>query len=289
MSEHPRMERVSRKHPCEICGRSDWCGYTADGRLAVCMRVGDGALKQTRNGGYMHVLCDDPDWRTRPRTRTIRLHRREEERTDLGPLAREYAAAVDMGELRNFADELGLSVESLVRLRIGWAKDYRAWAFPMHDADGKHVRGIRLRSWDGRKWSVRGGREGLFIPVGLDFSELLSVTEGPTDTAALLDLGFQAIGRPSCTGGMRLIVELVRQNMLQSIVILADSDGPGQRGAESLARTLLLYCRSVRVVRPPDGIKDARAWKAAGATLADIQAAIEAAPVRSLKIERRSR
>jgi len=207
---------------------------------------------------------------------------------DFGRLAAEYAAAVDTAELRDFAEELGLSVGSLTRLGIGWAAEHWAWSFPMHDTC-RRVRGVRLRSWAGRKWSVKGGREGLFVPAGLDCARPLLVCEGPTDTAALLDLGFEAVGRPSCTGGTTLLAELVGHRKPPGVVVVADSDGPGRRGAEALATALLPVCRPVRVICPPCGVKDARAWKQAGATRKDVQAAIAAAPERSLRVARRAK
>jgi hypothetical protein len=66
-------------------------------------------------------------------------------------------------------------------------------------------------------------------------------------------------------------------------VVVGDRDGHGrgQDGAHSLARDLALFCRQVRVVLPPAGIKDARAWLNAGATRDDVIAAVRAAqPVR---------
>ena len=280
------MDRVSKSRPCPICGKPDWCLRAEDGSAAICQRVAEGSVKQCGEAGYLHVLRDDPNWRERPQRRTVRLDRDGGNRPDLGVLAAEYAAAVDLAELQDFAKELGLSVESLIRLRIGWAEQHRAWAFPMHGPD-LDVRGIRLRSWSGRKWSVRGGREGLFLPVGLDFSGPLLTCEGPTDTAALLDLGFEAVGRPSCTGGTKLLIELVRRRQPPGVVIFADGDGPGQRGAESLASALIAYCPAVWVIRPPDGIKDARAWNQADAAREDVQAAIDAAPIRRLRTKRR--
>jgi len=212
----------------------------------------------------------------------------DERRPDFGALAAEWATGVDLGELGDFAAELGLSVEDLMRLRIGWSARHRAWSFPMHWPD-EHIRGIRLRSWDGRKWSVRGGREGLFVPVGLDFASRLLVCEGPTDTAALLDLGFEAIGRPSATGGARLLAELAKRQGPSGVVIVADVDGNevGQRGARRLATKLLAYVPTVKIITPPDGTKDAREWLRSGATRNDVVTVIEAALAWEMRVARR--
>jgi hypothetical protein len=58
VSNHPlpRMSRVSRRHPCPVCGRHGWCGFSEDGARAVCMRVSDGAVAESKNGGFLHIL-----------------------------------------------------------------------------------------------------------------------------------------------------------------------------------------------------------------------------------------
>ena len=50
------MKRVSRKNPCPVCGKPDWCGVAEDGSLAVCMRVSDGSIRESGNNGFVHVL-----------------------------------------------------------------------------------------------------------------------------------------------------------------------------------------------------------------------------------------
>ncbi len=149
----------------------------------------------------------------------------------------------------------------------------------MVDANDRVV-GIRLRREDGRKFAVTGGREGLFIPSDLPGGGQLFITEGPTDCAALLDLGFAALGRPSCTGGMRMAVDAVKRFRPHELVIVADGDEPGRRGASLLSRVLVPYCLSIKTIRPPDGIKDVRAWNQAGATAVDIRAAVRSRKLR---------
>ena len=65
---------------------------------------------------------------------------------------------------------------------------------------------------------------------------------------------------------------------------MADGDGPGQHGADNLASVLLCYVPTLRVITPPAGTKDARAWLQAGGKRADVDAAIGAAPARRLAI-----
>jgi hypothetical protein len=279
-------QRVTKRRPCPICGKADWCMYAGpeDSPTAViCARIE--SPKRCREAGWLHILDNSgPAWS--PRIRRIELSAARigaEKTTDFAKLAADYRQAVKPEALDRLAQSLGLSADSLMRLRIGWSVKHRAWSFPMRDAGGAAL-GFRLRLLGGKKLSIKGGREGLFMPEGIDGDGPLLIAEGPTDAAALLDLGFNAVGRPSCTGGVKLLVDLVRKHRPVELVIMADADTPGQRGAESLAAVLVAFCRAVRIITPPAGVKDAREWKRRGATAADVQAAIDAAPVRKLAV-----
>ena len=99
-----------------------------------------------------------------------------------------------------------------------------------------------------------------------------------------IDLGFEAVGRPSCTGGVREVVRLVRTRKPPAVVVVADADAAGHRGAGSLASALLPYVVCLKVIEPPAPYKDLRAWKKAGATHDDVAGLIKLAPIRDLKI-----
>jgi hypothetical protein len=246
------------------------------------MRVADGALRRTSNDGFLHRLTGSRPTERRLPTRVVASTSPTREGIHL--LHREFMLSLNPRRLDRLADTLGLSRTSLTRLSVGWSYGYTAFTFPMYEAGG-HVVGFRLRLNNGRKLSVAGGREGLFIPKDLPTRPArLFITEGPSDCAALVDLGLDAVGRPSCTGGVRLVADLVTMRQPSAVVVVADADEPGQRGAEALACILALSCPDVRVVTPPAGVKDARAWKLAGATADAVRAAAEAAPVIRLTI-----
>jgi hypothetical protein len=149
-----------------------------------------------------------------------------------------------------------------------------------------NILGVRLRRETGFKFSVAGGKEGLFIPIESGFQTApLLIAEGPTDTAALLDMGFASVvGRPSCAGGIKLLVELVRRGRGPEVVVVADGDEPGRSGADDLASVLVAYAATVRTVVPPEGVKDARGWLRAGGRRQDVEAAIRAAAARRLTV-----
>jgi hypothetical protein len=273
-------QRVSKARPCPICGRPDWClfsGPANDPEAVICPRTESG--KRAGEAGWLHILREDRDRGIRTtRTRRVPLRRAvagNAEEADVGAMAQACQDALPPSSLRLalLARQLGVTEASLRRLGVGWSATHKAWTFPMRDAAGE-VRGIRLRGPDGRKWSVKGGREGLFLPDGLDAAQRLLICEGATDTAAALDMGCAAVGRPSCSGGVDLLLRLVRARRPGELVIVADQDAPGQRGARDLAAELRGYVPTVRVITPPT--KDLREWLRAGATAGDLAALIAA-------------
>lgn len=275
-----KWKRVNKERPCPICHKPDWCAVSSDGAVALCHRIE--SRRRCGDAGWLHRIGPGSIYsagriRIAPLVRAC--HR------DFSLLAAGYRDANEPGRLYQFAVSLGLTTASIGRFGVGWCQQYRAWSFPMVDADGRVV-GIRLRRSDGSKFAVKGGREGLFVPRDrpVELAPLL-ITEGPTDAAALLEMGFaNVIGRPSCTGGMKMVVQII-QRAPTDIVIVADNDEPGQRGAANLASVLAVYAPAVRVIQPPEGIKDARDWLRAGGTREDIERLIEAARVRRLQVK----
>lgn len=51
------LPRVTRSFPCMICGKPDYCGYVELERntLWICMRVSEGSIGTSTNGGYKHI------------------------------------------------------------------------------------------------------------------------------------------------------------------------------------------------------------------------------------------
>lgn len=273
--------RVNENRPCPICEKHDWClvkrGDTPSS--AICSRVE--SPTRWADAGWFHRLARDTP-PPRGSFRVIKATTEPDKR--MAMIAERYRVAVKSGPLDRFAQSLGVSTESLHRLGIGWTG--RGWAFPMQGRDGS-VCGIRIRTVSGEKFSERGGKEGLFVPSVLSGTGALVIAEGPTDTAAVLDMGFDTVGRPSCTGGTRLLVDFVRRGPWQRHVIFADSGRPGTDGALALARVLAAVSRDLRVIVPP--AKDARAWRNAGATRENVLTLIDAAPPIRISVRRAAR
>ena len=200
---------------------------------------------------------------------------------DFASLAEQYVENLTAEMLLGLSDELEVSVGSLRRLGVG--HNGAGFTFPMRDGDGR-IMGLRVRYASGLKAAVKGSRNGLFIPKDLPAECVLLICEGLTDTAAALDLGFAAVGRPSCNTGTEMLIRFAGG---RDVAIVGDSDPPGRVGAEGLARALALHCASVRTLYPPDGAKDLRAWKTAGLSRAELNAKIKATEPASVRISGR--
>lgn len=118
------------------------------------MRASGG--KPTKNGGHWF-----PDGENKPQF--VPKPPPEAPEIDAGALMNEFRSNTRPQQIARLAINLGVSTDSLTATGCAWAAPHGAWAWPMFNSAG-HIVGIRLRAEDGRKWSVRGGREGLFIP-----------------------------------------------------------------------------------------------------------------------------
>lgn len=263
--------RTTRSKPCPVCEHTSWCSISEDGAVVCCMRTE--SPKPCKSGGWFHSLREPVKYTPAPKKSPPR-----ETIEDFGALAAQYVD--DLIHIDKLAEELGVSIRSLERLEAGWNGNV---TFPMRDGRERII-GIRVRGSNG-KWCVRGSRSGLFWPEGIYSGSdwMLVVCEGPTDCAALLDMEFDAIGRPSCLGGVDYIIEFLKGRR-RDVIIMADKDEPkkrpdgsvwypGQEGAAILSEAILPFVKSLKIVKPPFH-KDIRAWRNAGATRETVLAVI---------------
>lgn len=283
MSLPPGFIRVTHRRPCPVCGRPDWCLLADDGSKAVCARTL--SSRPMGDAGYIHQLTETVDAPVRRPLRKPPPRAHPGQRQDWNAMARQLEESLDDETVLGAEQSLGVSAHSLWRLGMGLCRVRSALSFPMFDKPD-HAVGIRLRTADGKKFAVSGSTNALFVPRQIKGDGFLLIVEGPTDTAAALDLGFDAIGRPSCSAAVAATVKVVEELGHRDIVVLANYDDakvrpsggvffPGQEGAKKLAAELVaLPGRSVRVVYPLKG-KDVRQWKAAGATPGAVLGAIK--------------
>ena len=271
------IERTPEKI-CPICGKKDWCQITTDGSVVRCMRVESSKEIKGRDGsiGWLHSLKED----IRPKLDKVV---RKKKAPKLSParwseLAMGFRAGVDLTSL---SGELGVSVRSLERLEYGqglisYSEDKparRAWTAPMRDGC-ENIIGIRTRH-AGFKGSYPGSQNGLCIPDEIGHKEI-TIVEGYTDPAALLDIGVDCIGRATCSSNVEDVKIFFERHKTRRVVILSDNDTakirpdgskwyPGQEGTLRLANSLPYNQISVYIIKPVR-CKDAREWLQKGLT-----------------------
>lgn len=230
-------------HPCPVCGKEDWCNVSSDGQTVFCGRVENATGRTDADGKWLHRL-----------------------QTSFDDLA-EHLQQNSEESLAELSNSLGVSPDSLVRLRVG-ANGKNGWSFPERNAAGIVV-GINDRSRDGRKKVRRGHKRGLyFADELLGESDTVVIVEGGSDTAAGLDMELSVVGRPSASGGVSHLTELLGGANDRKIIVLGENDKkpngdwPGLRGAKNVAQRLATALgRPVEWTLPPDDEKDLRSWK----------------------------
>jgi hypothetical protein len=280
--------RVSKRNRCPICDHADWCLISADGTSVICPRVE--SEHAVGDAGWLHRLDEN---HVRPPRRSVFKPRPILPTGNLTAMACRFQDAGDrLGKIAETGERLNLATESLMRFGVGWSfrEDCSTW--PMCNAKGQIV-GITRRFGNGKKKVMSGHKAGIYMPADLpeDMSNPslpLLVCEGGSDAVTGLDLGFWSVGRFSCTHGAKLLVNFVRHRCPSLVVIVKDADGPGHRGAESLASTLLPYLVSLKVITPPAPYKDLRAWRLAGGGAAELETMIRSMPLRRLAVKVRT-
>lgn len=264
--------RVNKAMPCPVCQRHDWCMVAADGTAAICARLQSDKVVGQRGAGWLHRLADGWQQQIRQAYRPAPMERTAPAR-DWQRFAADCVAALP--DLDPLPDSLGVAADALGRLRYGWSAEHGAYTFPMRADDGSII-GIRTRYRNGAKRSVTGSRNGLFY-ADSRWNGGAWICEGPTDCAALMTLGLAAIGRPSNTGGMDILLSMLRRLRIHRLVIIANRDPDGttaatltKHGADSLADAASDAGMKAKIVRPPNH-KDVRDWLRNGATAAAVQ------------------
>jgi hypothetical protein len=266
------LRRVSAEHPCVVCGKPDWCLFAPDGTVAICQRVE--SPMRCGDAGWLHRLTEpgpNPprtkgtarkpsglgrDWAAEATALAANLT--PDRRAELAALLRLPADALGALPLLGYspADALGpcyvfpeAAPDSAV---IGLN---RRFVTPPRDGHGKRM--------------LPGGRRGLTLPDGWrDRPGPVYVVEGPTDALAMTAAGLAAVGRPSNSGGVALLADLLGGlSPGREIVVLGENDArpdgawPGRDGAASVAQRLTARLgRRVLRAMPPDGAKDVRDW-----------------------------
>jgi len=260
--------RCSKRHMCPICGKPDWCMLAVDGCVVICSR--EPSEKHLGEAGWLHRIKESEGGPKNFPAKKLPSGPKPE-------MVNCYVRDWNKDPIRLLSRKLGVSELSLNRLGIGVNRT-EEYTFPMKDGNCRTI-GFRIRNYRGQKWSVKGSSSGLFIPDTFHGDDTMYIVEGPTDTAAMLDLGLDCIGRPSCSGGKDYIVQFLSRHKV-SVVILADRDVTDvakrntRMGALLLAKSIKHLCTGIKMIHPPFG-KDPREWVNDGATRAMVESVVK--------------
>ena len=284
--------RASTSRPCRLCGGPDNCeeirGTKQDevGWHVYCGRVSDGAISQNDGGQWLHFVRDDA---AIVPSRPVQTQKPINSKPTSPYWAGVVQIWVDVGreKLSELAAGLGVSVDSLRRLRVGFSRTDDAWTFPERNAAGELI-GVSRRFQTGEKKRAHGASSGLtFADDWCAGDGPILLVEGGSDVAACLTMGLNAIGRPSNTGGVAMLGELLATiSPERQVIVIGERDRkrhetlkdsvrdrhspdcegcsvcfPGWFGATTTAKKLAdIFGRSIAWVFPLDGAKDMRAW-----------------------------
>jgi hypothetical protein len=221
----------------------------------------------TKRTGVSNIECED--------------HEISQER--IAKITFQYEKALEAMEAnpknpQKLAGILGVSVESLERIGVGWREDREpvdgewvgtgrwAWIFPEVNGDEEIV-GL-LRRYENSevgqdKKLIAHGRRGLTVPNRWkEGTDVLFLVEGASDVAAMLTMERMAIGRPQASSPRVLgdLVKLLKDDE-REIIVVKDNDEVGHKGAEQLAAGLArLLARKIPCIVPPRNCKDMREY-----------------------------
>jgi len=229
---------------CPFCGDPKHLSVNAEKRVWRCLKC------QPNNGRSGGSLLDLVMLRGRKKPEAIRLLKRHGFWRDDGGSGGRTTGLT----LAALAKAKRVSEKSLRQLGAREVKG--GVVFPM--VVGGEVVGYLYRGPGGTdrvmspSLAFRGGRLGLIIPEGVTGDEPVTLCEGPTDCAAALDAGLNAVAAPSASTFKSGWAAWFKG---RDVRIVPDLDKPGQRWARNVVKKLAGVARSVMIVRLPGEIK----------------------------------
>lgn len=142
-------------------------------------------------------------------------------------------------EEKRLAEMVGVSVETIRKFSIGIKDD--KYLIPMYDENG--ICGISTRfyefnslvGWVCEKRCIKGSHHGWFAPANPIYRREFPtfITEGWSDTAIILEMGFQAMGR------FNALHTAIHPDWDEGrIYIVSDTDECGLKGSQKLQRLI---------------------------------------------------
>ena len=226
------------------------------------MRIASDQIAGGRLGGWIHRLagCERKAFHALPKT--------DKQEFDYAKFVRARKSTTQ-ADCERITRQLGVKMSGVEKLWPAVMGEFVAW--PQRNDIGTIV-GASVHGATG-KWYMPGSEPGLHYEcVGVRQRGPVHIGEGASDTACLLGLGYQAIGRPSCSGGFEFI-KMLLTNHQGPIIVWGERDyrtvqderhdpkscqccprcWPGLYWARQLAGVL-----NAKLRLPPVGYKDVR-------------------------------
>jgi len=258
------MIRCDHKHPCKICGSTKWCLFSDDGLYCSCKKISEGAVTNLGQLGFLHKLKEREDltgYTTQPKPQV-----------NWKQLQRDYS--LQLSTYRKYPTLAGIdNPNTYQEFFMGW--NGKGWTFPVW---GEHLQiaGMQVRFPDGVKCSVTGTQIGVFVPKTIMAHDgIIGVAEGLSDAMAACELGIKTVGKWNCSTPHETLLTLIvgKFKPTKGILIFADNDGPGKKGAVELRGMLKTYLPNLptKTIVPPLGVKDLREYKRLGLTASGLR------------------
>lgn len=230
--------QVTKADPCPICERDHWCTVHSETGAVRCTRVESNKKSVGSDGhvAWIHGGDSAGGWLASGMRMPMKHGVAREDQVPATKLTSADIEKLATGFYHHphgsvgrieLSKRLGVTVQSLMRLRVGFGSDkggpFSSW--PTRKWNGEFA-GIVRRYGDGTKKTMyRTSNAGLFIPTGCFADSTLHFLEGGSDTCAALDMGLDAIGRPSNSGGVpELIKYLDTRRNVERVIVWGEND-----------------------------------------------------------------
>ena len=153
--------------------------------------------------------------------------------------------------LAEFMSKRGLTMETVVRFKLGYESKSKRFVIPVRDEQGRvvNLRKYRLEAGDSQKMSNHmgyGSPPRLYPLAELDGAENVLIVEGELDALIAIQNGLTAV---SGTGGAeKWMPEWSRFFEGKNVTIIYDNDQAGRIGAHRVKQSVRKYARSVKVI-----------------------------------------